>query len=161
MYLTLHFSSSIVGFGGKQRSMGLSAKNQMITNFRNTIWGFKTLVGRKFSDPFVQEEIKQFPFEVVQLPSDGIGIKVHYGDEDVVLSPEQVTATLLTYLKKTAEKALGKPVADCVISVSQTREEIGRHQTLNAHNFLCYAIPGITQTTVFQFNVNFCLYDLS
>lgn len=76
MYLTLHFSSSIVGFGGKQRSMGLSAKNQMITNFRNTIWGFKTLVGRKFSDPFVQEEIKQFPFEVVQLPSDGIGIKV-------------------------------------------------------------------------------------
>jgi len=76
MYLTLHFSSSIVGFGGKQRSMGLSAKNQMITNFRNTIWGFKTLVGRKFSDPFVQEEIKQFPFEVVQLPNDGIGIKV-------------------------------------------------------------------------------------
>jgi len=88
-------------------------------------------------------------------------LQVHYGDEDVVLSPEQVTATLLTYLKKTAEKALGKPVADCVISVSQTREEIGRHQTLNAHNFLCYAIPGITQTTVFQFNVNFCLYDLS
>ena len=56
--------------------MGLSAKNQMVMNFRNTIWGFKILVGRKFSDPFVQEEIKHFPYEVVEQPNDGIGIKV-------------------------------------------------------------------------------------
>ena len=72
----LSLFSSIVGFGAKQRTMGLSAKNQMIMNFKNTIWGFKILVGRKFSDPFVQEEIKQFPYEVVKLPNDGIGIKV-------------------------------------------------------------------------------------
>ena len=67
---------TVVGFNGKQRSMGLSAKNQMVMNFRNTIWGFKTLVGRKFSDPYVQNEIKQFPYEVVEQPNDGIGIKV-------------------------------------------------------------------------------------
>jgi len=52
---------------------------------------------------------------------------VHYADEDHILSPEQVTATLLTYLKKTAEKALNKPVADCVISVSKVIHSINQN----------------------------------
>jgi len=58
-------------------------------------------------------------------------LQVHYGDEDVVLSPEQVTATLLTYLKKTAEKALGKPVADCVISVPSYYTDAQRRALLD------------------------------
>ena len=56
--------------------MGTSARSQLVMNPKNTIWGFKTLMGRKFSDPIVQEEIKWLPYEVVQRPNDEIGIKV-------------------------------------------------------------------------------------
>ena len=44
--------------------------------------------------------------------------QVTYGDSEQVFTPEQVTAMMLTYLKKVAENALGKPVVDCVVSVS-------------------------------------------
>ena len=66
----------MVALGHKQRLMGISAKNQWIMNFKSTVFGFKVLLGRKFSDPYVQEEIKKLPFAVVQRPNDGIGIKV-------------------------------------------------------------------------------------
>ena len=66
----------MVAFGPKQRMMGVSAKNQHIMNFKNTLYGFKVLLGRKFSDPFVQNEIKILPFEIVQQENDTIGIKV-------------------------------------------------------------------------------------
>ncbi len=56
--------------------MGVSAKNQQIMNFKNTVYGFKILLGRKYSDPFVQNELKMLPFEVVQTENDKIGIKV-------------------------------------------------------------------------------------
>ena len=54
-----------------------------------------------------------------------------YGDGDQVFTPEQVTAMMLTYLKSVAEKALGKPVVDCVVSVSGRRL---------AYNYQCYVI---------------------
>lgn len=57
--------------------MGVSAKTQQVMNFRNTVWGFKNLVGRKFSDLVVQEDAKEFPFEVVQRLNDALGIKVY------------------------------------------------------------------------------------
>ncbi len=44
--------------------------------------------------------------------------QVRYGDGQKVFTPEQITAMMLTYLKLVAEKALGKPVVDCVVSVS-------------------------------------------
>lgn len=66
----------MVALGHKQRLMGVSAKNQWIMNFKSTLFGFKVLLGRKFSDPYVQEEIKQLPFAVVERPNDSIGIKV-------------------------------------------------------------------------------------
>lgn len=56
--------------------MGHSAKNQQIMNFKNTIYGFRDLIGRKFSDPYVQQEIKNLPFSVVCQKNDEIGIKV-------------------------------------------------------------------------------------
>ena len=66
----------MVAFGPKQRCMGVSARNQQVMNFKNTVWGFKTLLGRKFSDPYVQDEIKHLPFKVVEHGKDNIGITV-------------------------------------------------------------------------------------
>lgn len=48
----------------------------------------------------------------------GVVLKVNYLDEEAVFSPEQITAVMLNYLKKITEKALEKPVSDCVIAVS-------------------------------------------
>ena len=62
----------------KQRLMGTSARNQAVTNFKNTVWGFTPFLGRKFSDPIVQEETKRVPYQVVERPGDEIGIKVSY-----------------------------------------------------------------------------------
>ena len=57
--------------------MGTTAKTQSIANFKNTIAGFKTLIGRKFSDPIAQDEIKKQHYQVEHLPGDQIGIKVY------------------------------------------------------------------------------------
>lgn len=65
----------MVGFGAI-RTVGHSAKNQWVRNPENTVYGVKSLLGRKFSDPYVQEEIKHLPYKVVELPGDAIGIKV-------------------------------------------------------------------------------------
>jgi molecular chaperone DnaK (HSP70) len=56
--------------------MGQSAKNQHVLNYKNTVYGFRNLLGRKFSDPYVKQEMKSFPFEVVAQRNDSIGIKV-------------------------------------------------------------------------------------
>ena len=58
--------------------MGTSARNQLVMNPKSTVWGFMNLIGRPFSDPFVQQEVKQLPYEIVQHGKDGVGIKVMY-----------------------------------------------------------------------------------
>jgi molecular chaperone DnaK (HSP70) len=68
--------STAVSFGAKQRYLGASAKNQIVTNAKNTVVLFKHLLGRKFSDPYVQELKKTISCDVVELPNDEIGIKV-------------------------------------------------------------------------------------
>ena len=70
-------SRTMVAITQKQRLMGTSARNQAVTNFKNTIWGFTPFLGRKYSDPVVQEEIKRVPYQVVERPGNEIGIKVH------------------------------------------------------------------------------------
>ena len=67
---------TMVAITSKQRLMGTSARNQAVTNFKNTLWGFTPFLGRKFSDPVVQEEIKRVPYQVVERPGGDIGIKV-------------------------------------------------------------------------------------
>ena len=66
---------SVVGYG-RTRTMGTSAQNQIMSNCKNTLTGFKLLVGRKFSDPVVQQEITDLPYHVEELPRNKIGIKV-------------------------------------------------------------------------------------
>ena len=56
--------------------MGTSAKNQCVSNVKNTVGGFKALMGRSFSDPVVQLEKKRQHYQIDQLPGDKVGIKV-------------------------------------------------------------------------------------
>lgn len=70
------FFRSCVALSGKSRILGVAAKNQMVTNMKNTIHGFKRLLGRKYNDPHVQQELKYLPFRVAQQPNGSIGVKV-------------------------------------------------------------------------------------
>uniref|UniRef100_A0A3P8Z883 Heat shock protein 4b n=1 Tax=Esox lucius TaxID=8010 RepID=A0A3P8Z883_ESOLU len=91
--------------------------NKVVTNCKNTVQGFKRFHGRAFSDPYIQRLKSSLVYDLAQMPSGTTGIKVMYMEEEKVFSIEQVTAMLLTKMKETAEHALKKPVADCVVSV--------------------------------------------
>lgn len=108
---------SCVAFGERKRIIGVAAKNQAITNLKNTIFGFKHLLGRTFDDPIVQDGFSRTPFKITRTENGGIGIVVSYLGEEKVFTPVQITAMLLTKLKETAEEGINAKVHDCVISV--------------------------------------------
>ncbi|XP_045459661.1 97 kDa heat shock protein [Melitaea cinxia] len=129
---SLRGTPSCVAFSPKNRILGVAAKNQMVTNMKNTVFGFKKLLGRKYSDPHVQKELKHFPFKVEQRADGGIGIRVNYLGEDNVFSPEQIAAMLFTKLKDIAATALQTQVNDCVISVPSYFTNAERNALLDA-----------------------------
>ncbi|XP_034102710.1 heat shock 70 kDa protein 4 isoform X1 [Drosophila nasuta] len=113
---SLRATPSFVAFDGKKRIIGVAAKNQQVTNMKNTVGGFKRLLGRKFNDPHVQHELKSIPARVEERNDGSIGIKVNYLNEDQHFSPEQLTAMLFTKLKETSASAMQTQVNDCVIA---------------------------------------------
>uniref|UniRef100_A0A665WDS8 Heat shock 70 kDa protein 4-like n=1 Tax=Echeneis naucrates TaxID=173247 RepID=A0A665WDS8_ECHNA len=104
----------------------------VVTNCKNTVQGFKRFHGRAFSDPYVQCLKNSLVYDIAQMPTGTTGIKVMYMEEEKVFSIEQVTAMLLTKLKETAENALKKPVADCVISVPCYYTDAERRSVVDA-----------------------------
>ncbi|XP_076024415.1 heat shock 70 kDa protein 4a [Genypterus blacodes] len=123
---------SFVSFGPRNRSIGAAAKSQVVTNCKNTVQGFKPFHGRAFADPSVQSAKSSLVYDLAQMPSGSTGIKVMYMEEEKVFSIEQVTGMLLTKLKETAESALKKPVADCVISVPIYLTDAERRSVMDA-----------------------------
>jgi len=70
--------SACVSMGERNRCMGASAMQQLVTNTKNTIWGYKKLIGRKFKECVVQNEIPHFTYEVIESKDGGIGIQVRW-----------------------------------------------------------------------------------
>lgn len=114
---SLRATPSCIAFASKNRILGVAAKNQQVTNMKNTVYSLKRLLGRQYNDPHVQHEMKHLPFNIVPNRDGSIGIKVHYLGEEHIFTPEQCTAMLLTKLKDTSAVALQTQVNDCVISV--------------------------------------------
>uniref|UniRef100_A0A8C4DSH8 Heat shock protein 4b n=1 Tax=Dicentrarchus labrax TaxID=13489 RepID=A0A8C4DSH8_DICLA len=121
-----------VSFGPRNRSIGAAAKSQVVTNCKNTVQGFKRFHGRAFTDPYVQRVKNSLVYDIAQMPTGTTGIKVMYMEEEKVFSIEQVTAMLLTKMKETAENALKKPVADCVVSVPCYYTDAERRSVVDA-----------------------------
>ncbi|XP_051502760.1 heat shock 70 kDa protein 4L [Myxocyprinus asiaticus] len=121
-----------ISLASKNRTIGNAAKSQIITNFKNTVHGFKKFHGRAFDDPFVQGEKSKLPYSLHKLDNGNAGIKVRYLNEDKVFTIEQMTAMLLTKLKETSENALKKPVLDCVISVPSFFTDVERRSLIDA-----------------------------
>ncbi len=123
---------SIVGFLDKQRVIGNTAKNQMISNFKNTVYGIKRLIGRRFSDREVKNDIKHWPFKVVPSKDNIPLIEVTYHRKTKQLYPEQISGILLNYLKTVSENYLGTEITDAVITVPARFNDSQRQATINA-----------------------------
>ncbi|XP_062983054.1 heat shock protein 105 kDa [Elgaria multicarinata webbii] len=123
---------SVVSFGSKNRAIGVSAKNQLITHANNTVFNFKRFHGRTYNDPFIQKEKELVSYRLVPMKNGSVGIKVMYMEEEHLFSVEQIMAMLLTKLKETAENNLKKPVTDCVISVPSFFTDAERRSLLDA-----------------------------
>ena len=70
------FCRAVVSLGERQRSIGGAAKQQIVSNFKNTVWGWKKLIARQFNDPQVQHEQSLLPYDIVQQPDGSAGIRV-------------------------------------------------------------------------------------
>ena len=121
-----------VSFGEKVRAMGHSAKNQCITNFRNTIFSYKDLLGKLHSDDNVKSLKRRVPYTVVAGENDQPLIEVKYRQETSQFTPVQIAAMMLSKLKETAETALKTKVNDCVVSVPSLYTDIQRRAMLDA-----------------------------
>lgn len=99
-----------------ERLIGDAAKNQLTTNPENTVFDAKRLIGREWSDPTVQHDVKFFPFPVIEKNSKP-HIKVETSQGEKVFAPEEISAMVLGKMKETAEAYLGKKVTHAVVTV--------------------------------------------
>ena len=115
-----------------ERLVGDAAKSQASSNPINTIFDAKRLMGRKYNDSVVQDEIKTFPFKVSANSNGSCSIKVDYKGETKVFTPEEVSAMILTKMKEIAESFLGEKVTDAVITVPAYFNDAQRQSTKDA-----------------------------
>ncbi len=123
---------SCVAFTDTERLIGEAAKNQSTKNPKNTIFDIKRLIGRKFSDPTVQADIKLWPFSVVADKDDKPVVSVDFKGETKTFSAEEVSAMILTKMKQTAEAYLGCAVSKAVVTVPAYFNDSQRQATKDA-----------------------------
>ncbi len=122
---------SYVAFSGNERLIGDSAKNQVNSNPTNTVFDAKRLIGRKYNDSSVQEDMKYFPFKIANNNEKPV-IQVDYLGETKTFQPEEISAMILTKMKEIAEGYLGTEVTDAVVTVPAYFNDAQRQATKDA-----------------------------
>jgi len=124
---------SYVAFTDSERLVGDAAKNQITRNPTNTVFDAKRLIGRKFEDREVQEDIKLWPFKVVKDPkSDRPQVCITYQKQEKKFFAEEISAMVLQKLKQTANDFLGKEVKDAIVTVPAYFNDSQRQATKDA-----------------------------
>lgn len=108
--------------------VGDVAKRQMILNPKNTIYSIKRLMGRKFSDPEVKRTIDMVPYKIVPGKDNMACVEI----EGKTYTPQEISAQILTTMKKHAEAYLGSPVDRAVITVPAYFDDSQRQATKQA-----------------------------
>ena len=114
-----------------ERLVGDAAKNQLTTNPENTVFDAKRMIGREWTDKAVQNDIKFYPFKVVEKSSKPY-VKVDTSQGERTFSPEEISAMVLTKMKETAEAYLGKKVTHAVVTVPAYFNDAQRQATKDA-----------------------------
>ena len=109
------------------RLVGKVAQRQRVTNPENTIYGIKRLIGRKYDDKEVQDDIDILPYKIVK---KGAGVAVKLGDKE--MTPEEVSAMILSKIKADAESFLGEKVTEAIITVPAYFDDSQRQATKDA-----------------------------
>ncbi|KAH9623724.1 hypothetical protein KSS87_006306 [Heliosperma pusillum] len=127
---------SCIAFTDSERLIGEAAVNQATRNYENTIFDAKRLIGRRFSDNNIQEDMKLWPFKVI----DDIGssndekpmIVANYKGEEKKFTPEEISSMILSKMKSVAEDFLGDTVKNAIITVPAYFNDSQRRATKDA-----------------------------
>ena len=120
---------SVVAFtDGDEKLIGQPAKRQAVTNFENTIFAVKRLMGRNFEDPTVKKDIESATFKIIKAENADAWIEA----KGKKYSPSQISAFVLQKMKETAEKYLGQEVTKAVITVPAYFNDAQRQATKDA-----------------------------
>ena len=124
---------SYVAFTDSERLVGDAAKNQITRNPTNTVFDAKRLIGRKYEDREVQDDMKLWPFKVVKdMKSDRPQVCIKYQKQEKKFFAEEISAMVLQKLKQTASDFLGKEVKDAIITVPAYFNDSQRQATKDA-----------------------------
>lgn len=108
--------------------VGAPAKRQAVTNPANTIFAVKRLIGRRFDEKAVQQDIEKMPYKIVKADNNDAWVEA----QGKALAPQQVSADILRKMKKTAEDYLGEEVTEAVITVPAYFNDSQRQATKDA-----------------------------
>jgi len=122
---------SYVAFTDTERLIGDAAKNQVAMNPVNTVFDAKRLIGRKFDDKTVKDDMKHWPFKVVS-DSSKPKVVVEYMGETKSFFPEEISSMVLLRMKETADAYLGRPITDAVVTVPAYFNDSQRQATKDA-----------------------------
>ncbi|CCC69605.1 hypothetical protein NCAS_0D00240 [Naumovozyma castellii] len=122
---------SFVAFTPEERLIGDAAKNQAALNPRNTVFDAKRLIGRRFDEDSVQQDMKTWPFKVIDVEGNPI-IEVEYLGETKTFSPQEISSMVLTKMKEIAEAKIGQKVEKAVITVPAYFNDAQRQATKDA-----------------------------
>jgi molecular chaperone DnaK len=120
---------SIVAFTKNgERVVGQAAKRQAVTNPQKTFYAIKRLIGRRYSDPMVEKDKKLVPYPIVSGDNGDAWVEA----DGTKYSPSQISAFTLQKMKETAERHLGQPVTQAVITVPAYFNDSQRQATRDA-----------------------------
>jgi molecular chaperone DnaK len=165
---------SVVAFADNgERLVGQVAKRQAITNPEKTVYAVKRLIGRKYSSPEIQRDIKNLPYKIKEAPNGDAHIEI----DGKMYSPAEISAMILTKMKQTAEDYLGEKIIDAVITVPayfndsqrQATKDAGRIAGLNVKRIineptaasLAYGLDKKKDETIAVFDLGGGTYDIS
>ena len=111
-----------------EKLVGVTAKNQRVTNPQKTLFAIKRLIGRRYDDPVVAKDKDIVPYEIVKADNGDAWVQV----DSEKLAPPQISAEVLMKMKKTAEDYLGGTVNSAVITVPAYFNDSQRQATKDA-----------------------------
>jgi molecular chaperone DnaK len=108
--------------------VGAAAKRQAVTNPKNTLFGIKRLIGRRYRSPEVEQLGRTMPYAIIETENGDAWVRV----KDRDLSPQEVSAHVLEKMKKVAEEYLGEEISEAIVTVPAYFDDVQRQATKDA-----------------------------